>query len=57
MGYAAANIYNISKKYLDEGNEYCTLFVDKKNMLSIRAYQKVGYKVIDEIYEYKLLQV
>mgnify|MGYP001183565248 CR=1 FL=1 len=57
MGYAVANIYNISKKYLDEGNEYCTLFVDKKNILSKRAYQKVGYDVIDEMYEYKLLQV
>lgn len=57
MGYAATNIYNISKKYLDEGNEYCTLFVDKKNILSKRAYQKVGYDVIDEMYEYKLLQV
>lgn len=56
-GYAASNIYNISKKYLDEGNQYCTLFVDKKNMLSKRAYQKVGYEVIDEIYEHKLLQV
>ena len=38
MGYAVANIYNISKKYLDEGNEYCTLFVDKKNILSKRVY-------------------
>lgn len=56
MGYAAANIYNISKKYLDEGNEFCTLFVDKKNMLSKRAYEKVGYYIIYEIYEYKLLQ-
>lgn len=57
MGYAASNIYNISKKYLDDGNEYCTLFVDKKNMLSKRAYQKVGYEIVDEMYEYKLLQV
>lgn len=57
MGYAATNIYNISKKYLDEGYEFCTLFVDKKNMLSRRAYEKVGYKAIDDVYEYKLLQV
>jgi len=57
LGYAATNIYNISKKYLDEGYEFCTLFVDKKNMLSRRAYEKVGYKMVDEMYEYKLLQV
>jgi len=57
MGYAATNIYNISKKYLDEGYDFCTLFVDKKNMLSRRAYEKVGYRMIDDMYEYKLLQV
>lgn len=57
MGYGATNIYNISKKHLDEGNEFCTLFVDKKNMLSKRAYEKVGYSIIDDMYEYKLLQV
>ncbi|NLO09579.1 MAG: GNAT family N-acetyltransferase [Clostridiales bacterium] len=56
MGYAATNIYNISRKYLDDGNEFCTLFVDKKNILSKRAYEKVGYNVIDDMYEYKLLQ-
>lgn len=57
MGYAATNIYNISKKYLDDGNKYCTLFVDKKNMLSKRAYENVGYNILDEMYKYKLLQV
>lgn len=57
MGYGATNIYNISRKYLDEGNEFCTLFVDKKNMLSKRAYEKVGYYTIDDMYEYRLLQV
>jgi predicted GNAT family acetyltransferase len=56
MGYGATNIYNISRKYLEEGNEFCTLFVDKKNMLSKRAYEKVGYYIIDDMYEYKLLQ-
>ena len=55
MGYAATNIYNVSKKYLEEGNEFCTLFVDKKNMLSKRAYEKVGYRIVDDIHEYKML--
>ena len=57
LGYAATNIYNISKKYLDEGYDFCTLFVDKKNMISRRAYEKVGYQTVDDLYEYKLLQV
>ncbi|TAH64748.1 MAG: GNAT family N-acetyltransferase [Anaerolineaceae bacterium] len=56
LGYGASNVYHISRKYLDEGNEFCTLFVDKKNMLSKRAYEKVGYYIIDDMYEYKLLQ-
>lgn len=55
MGYAATNIYNISKKFLDESNEFCSLFVDKKNMLSKRSYEKIGYTILDDIYEYKLL--
>lgn len=53
-GYAAANIYYLSKELLSQGNEFCTLFVDKKNPLSGRAYEKVGYKTIEENYEYKL---
>lgn len=57
IGFAATNIYNISKKYLDEGYDFCTLFVDKKNMLSRRAYEKVGFITIDDMHEYKLLQV
>ncbi|NLY47909.1 MAG: GNAT family N-acetyltransferase [Clostridiales bacterium] len=57
MGYGAANIYYISKRYLDEGCRFCTLFVDKKNMLSKRAYEKVGYVIVDDLHEYKLLQV
>lgn len=54
-GYAAANIYYLVKELLDQGNEFCTLFVDKKNMLSARAYEKVGFVSIGEIYEYKLV--
>lgn len=56
-GYAAANIYYLSKELLEQGNEYCTLFIDKKNPLSNRAYEKVGYQVIGENYEYNLVPV
>jgi predicted GNAT family acetyltransferase len=56
-GYAAANIYYLSKQLLEQGNEFCTLFVDKKNPLSGRAYEKVGYHIVDESYEYKVVPV
>lgn len=56
-GFAAANIHYLSTELLKQGNEYCTLFVDKKNPLSVRAYEKVGYSVIDSIYEYKVVSI
>ena len=54
-GYAAANIYYLSKTLLNQGFEFCTLYVDKKNPLSNRAYEKVGYKVIEDNYDYKII--
>jgi GNAT superfamily N-acetyltransferase len=54
-GYAAANIYYLSKELLEQNNQFCTLFVDKKNPLSSRAYEKVGYKTVGDIYEYKAI--
>lgn len=53
-GYAATNIYYLSKELLEQGYEFCTIFVDKKNPLSFRAYEKVGYQVAEEIFEYKI---
>lgn len=54
-GYAAANIYYMSKELLEQGNEFCSLFVDRKNPISTRAYEKVGYHILEDNYEYKLL--
>jgi predicted GNAT family acetyltransferase len=54
-GYAAANMYYLSKKLLEQGGEFCTLFVDKKNPLSNRAYEKVGYKILEDSYEYRIV--
>lgn len=51
-GYAAANVYYLSKYLLEQGNEFCTIFVDKKNPLSERAYEKVGYYYLEDNYEY-----
>lgn len=55
MGYAAANLYYLSKSLLEEGFKFCSLFADKKNPVSTRAYEKIGYEIIEECYEYTIL--
>ena len=52
-GYAQSNVYLASKTFLEEGNQYCCLFVDKKNPISNRVYQKIGYKNIGACDSYK----
>ncbi len=54
-GYAATNMYYLSKALLAKGYQFCTLFVDKDNLLSHRAYEKVGYSVVGESYGYELI--
>lgn len=54
-GYAAANMYYLSRELLDQGYDFCALYVDKKNLLSNRAYEKVGYVILEDSYEYTLL--
>lgn len=54
-GYAVANIYYMTKEYLAQGNEFCTLFVDRKNPVSCRAYEKVGFQALENNYEYTLI--
>ena len=55
-GYAAANLYYLSKSLLEQGYRFCSISVDKKNLLSIRAYEKVGYQVLEEYNEYQLIE-
>jgi uncharacterized protein len=47
-GYAAANMYYLSKEILEKGNRFCTLFVDKKNPISNRVYKKIGYEIMED---------
>lgn len=54
-GYAAANVYYMCKELLEQGNEFCTLFVDKKNPLTTRAYEMVGFHALEENYNYALV--
>jgi predicted GNAT family acetyltransferase len=53
-GYSTACMDGLSRYYLDHGNEYCTLFVEKKNPSSNRVYKKVGYVVLEDNYDYRI---
>ena len=53
-GYATAIMYHLSKSILEQGNQFCTLFVDKKNPIANRVYHKVGYHFIAENHDYYL---
>lgn len=55
IGYAVANVYHMTKNYLEQGYQFCTLYVDKEHNLSSRAYEKLGYQFVYEIYEYQTI--
>lgn len=54
-GYGLAVIYNLSKEYLKRGNKFCSLFVDKKNPISNGVYKKVGYRILEDNYDYRII--
>lgn len=56
-GYAAANMYYLGKKLLSEGNDFCCLFVDKKNPISNQVYKKIGYVILEDNYDYRLKEM
>ena len=55
QGYGLAVVYNLSKEYLNRGNKFCSLFVDKKNPISNGVYNKIGYKVLEDNYDYRIV--
>lgn len=54
-GYGLAVVYNLSKEYLERGNKFCNLFVDKKNPISNGVYKKIGYKILEDNYDYRIV--
>ncbi|WP_167956670.1 GNAT family N-acetyltransferase [Anaerosporobacter faecicola] len=52
-GYATTIIYHLSNTILQNGNHYCTLFVNQKNPIANRVYEKVGYSYVVENIEYR----
>lgn len=55
-GYGLAVVYNLSKEYLARGNKFCSLFVDKKNPVSNGVYRKIGYKILEDNYDYRIVK-
>ncbi len=56
-GYATESVAKLSKLLLEEGNDYCFLFTDLANPISNSIYQKIGYRPIIDLDEYKFLDV
>ena len=54
-GYAASNIFYMCKDILDKGYKFTTLFVDKKNLISNRSYEKLGFQIVDNNYDFQLV--
>ena len=55
LGYTKIMIALVSQKYLQE-REFVSLFVDKKNPISNKVYKDVGFKIIVENYDYRIMR-
>ncbi|MEG3042521.1 MAG: GNAT family N-acetyltransferase [Clostridium sp.] len=54
-GYGLAVVYHLSKLYLERGNKFCSLFVDKNNPISNGVYSKIGYKILEDNFDYRMV--
>ena len=52
-GYATECVAKLSKRLLEEGNKFCFLFTDLMNPISNSIYQKIGYRPVIDVDEYK----
>jgi ribosomal protein S18 acetylase RimI-like enzyme len=52
-GYASAVVAEVTKKMINEGNQFCFLYTDLANPTSNSIYQKLGYRPVadSEVYE------
>ncbi|MFW9901183.1 MAG: GNAT family N-acetyltransferase [Candidatus Thorarchaeota archaeon] len=56
-GYATECVAKLSERLLEEGNKFCFLFTDLSNPTSNSIYQKIGYRPIIDVDEYKFEQI
>lgn len=52
-GYASVCTAAVSQHLLDSGRQFCTLFTDLANPTSNKIYQRIGYRPICDVDEYK----
>jgi len=55
-GYATECVAKLSKHLLEEGNKFCFLFTDLMNRISNSIYQKIGYRPVIDVDEYKFMK-
>jgi predicted GNAT family acetyltransferase len=55
-GYATACVGELSRKLLQEGRDFCTLYADLSNPISNSIYQKIGYRPIGDFEEYGFIE-
>jgi RimJ/RimL family protein N-acetyltransferase len=53
-GYATSMMYYACEIIFNQGYHYATLFVDQKNPISNRVYQKIGFYILTNAYDYRL---
>lgn len=52
--YAQNTVAAICREKLAAGAEYITLFVDRRNPISNRAYAKIGFRILEDNFDYRV---
>lgn len=55
-GYCQNTVATLCREKLAAGREYCTLFVDKANPISNRVYEKIGFVVVEDNFDYRVVK-
>jgi hypothetical protein len=51
-GYATACVSELSRRLLNEGRQFCTLYADLDNPVSNGIYRKMGYRPLGDVQEF-----
>lgn len=54
-GYCKVTVAALCRELLACGKSYVTLFVDKKNPISDRVYRKIGFDILEDSSDYRLV--
>ena len=54
QGYCQEAMALLCQRLMGQGDEYVALFVDKTNPVSNRAYQKIGFEIVEDNCDYRL---